>query len=67
MKSAQEMLTFLFAVSWTKADVAKALATTTTVVRHWSQGEQKPRREAYKKLWKLYQQVKKEFQNEGED
>lgn len=67
MKSVQEMLAFLSAVSWTKADIARALHTTTSVVRNWSQGERKPRREAYKKLWELYQQVQKEFKIKGED
>ena len=67
MKSAQEMIDFLLSVGWTKIEIADAIGVTSVTIHHWLRGEGKPRYEIFKKLWKQYQQVKKEFQIEGED
>lgn len=67
MKSSQEMIDFLLSVGWTKIEIADAIGVTSVTILHWHRGGGKPRFEIFKKLWKLYQQVKKEFQIEGED
>lgn len=66
MKEAAELLAALTAIGWTQRAIAKELGTTPMTVRCWARGKRKPRLDAYRKIWTLYQEMQKEFKIKGE-
>lgn len=67
MKEAAELLAALTSLGWTQRAIAKELGTTPMTVRCWARGKRRPRFDTYRKIWALYQKMRKEFQIEGED
>ena len=67
MKEAAEMLVFLTSLGWTQKALAKELGATPTAIRNWARGNRKPRFDTYKKIWTLYQEMRKDFHIKGED